>query len=266
MGVVLERVVGGVPRRPEQAVSGLPRSASAVSTAAEIAVAVPVASDTGVQADYAAKVARSKRKRLLDIVLSSCGLVVLAPIFAILALVIVVDSGFPIFYGQKRIAFDRRRGARRNPRERPFRCWKFRTMVRGAEQMRDQLAALNTAPFPTFKIRRDPRVTRVGRFLRRSSLDELPQLWNVLRGEMSIVGPRPPLPEEVASYDDFALQRLAVRPGLTCLWQINQRHQKNPSFRHWVEQDLEYIRSWSPATDLVLVWKTALAVVRLTGE
>jgi lipopolysaccharide/colanic/teichoic acid biosynthesis glycosyltransferase len=139
-------------------------------------------------------------------------------------------------------------------------------MVTDAEASREKYKDLNAAPFPAFKIRDDPRITRVGGFLRRSSLDELPQLWNVVRGEMSMVGPRPPLPEEVAHYDDFALQRLAVRPGITCLWQLDRRHRADSTFREWVEKDLEYIRHWSLGTDLVLICRTAVAVLRMTGD
>ncbi len=216
--------------------------------------------------EAAARVQRSKGKRLADVAISSIGLVLFAPVFLVIGLVVFVDSGAPVFYAQKRIAFDRRCDARRNPRERTFRCWKFRTMVRDAETLRGRLTDLNTAPYPAFKVRGDPRVTRVGRFLRRSSLDELPQLWNVLRGEMSLVGPRPPLPDEVAVYDDFALQRLFVRPGLTCLWQIGPRHHDAGTFGQWVEQDLDYITHWSLKSDFLVLAKTVRAVIRMTGD
>jgi lipopolysaccharide/colanic/teichoic acid biosynthesis glycosyltransferase len=217
-------------------------------------------------ADRGRQVANSRRKRVADVILASIGILVLSPVFAVIALGILMDSGRPIFYRQRRIAFDRRRGARRNPRERTFVCWKFRTMVQDAEALQAELAARNVAPFPAFKVQGDPRITRIGRFLRRSSLDELPQLWNVLRGEMSLVGPRPPLPEEVAKYDDFALQRLAVRPGITCVWQISHRHKRSASFGEWVEQDIEYIRTWSPMADLALICKTVVVVFKLTGD
>jgi lipopolysaccharide/colanic/teichoic acid biosynthesis glycosyltransferase len=216
--------------------------------------------------ERAAAIRRSRAKRLIDIVVATCLLVVLAPLFAAIAIMIMIDSGVPVLYGQKRVAVDRRRGARRDPRERRFTCWKFRTMVRDAHAMRDGLSARNAAPFPAFKVPDDPRVTRVGRFLRKSSLDELPQLWNVLRGEMSLVGPRPPLPDEVTHYDDFALRRLTVRPGITCLWQIEQRHQSLSTFAQWVEKDVEYIANWSIMNDFVLIGRTALAVVRMTGD
>jgi lipopolysaccharide/colanic/teichoic acid biosynthesis glycosyltransferase len=225
-----------------------------------------LATAPAVEADRAEQIANSKAKRFADLALALLALTALAPVFAIIALAMVLDSGRPILYGQKRIGFDRRRGSRRNPRERRFTCWKFRTMVHGADDLRQQLMQRNAAPFPTFKVHGDPRVTRIGRFLRRSSLDELPQLWNVLRGEMSLVGPRPPLPEEVATYDEFALQRLAVRPGVTCLWQVGPRHHEESTFKDWVEKDLEYIRKSSFLTDLAVLSKTVLVVIKMTGE
>jgi lipopolysaccharide/colanic/teichoic acid biosynthesis glycosyltransferase len=139
-------------------------------------------------------------------------------------------------------------------------------MVRGADRLKPQLAHLNEAPFPAFKLRHDPRVTRVGRTLRRTSADELPQLWNVLKGEMSLVGPRPPLASEVEYYDDRARRRLAVRPGMTCFWQIEDRHTSpTATFVEWVDRDLEYIDRWSLWLDLVLLYKTACVVLKLTG-
>src|SRR5207247_1964213 len=134
-----------------------------------------------------------------DVVIASAGLVVLAPVLGLIALAVVMEGGWPPLYPQKRIGLGGR----------PFTLWKFRTMVRHAHDMRDSLLQLNERPFPAFKIRRDPRVTPLGRLLRKSSLDELPQLWNVVRGEMSLVGPRPSLPEEVAHYDGVARARLS---------------------------------------------------------
>lgn len=217
--------------------------------------------------EKARRIASSRSKRALDVALSALGLIALAPVFVVIGLAILADSGRPVIYGQKRVTFDRRRGMRANPRERTFTCWKFRTMVRGADGMRNELIALNIAPFPAFKLHRDPRTTRIGRFLRRSSLDELPQLWNVLRGEMSLVGPRPPLPEEVARYEEFALQRLAVRPGITCLWQLENRQCGNGiRFEDWVRQDLAYIENWDLRLDIVLLARTVRAVTRMTGQ
>jgi lipopolysaccharide/colanic/teichoic acid biosynthesis glycosyltransferase len=215
----------------------------------------------------ATAVASSTRKRITDIVLSLAGLIALSPILALIALAILLDSGLPVLYGQRRVAMDRRRDGRRDRSGRTFVCWKFRTMVRGADGLREPLASRNVAPFPAFKIHNDPRVTRVGYLLRRSSLDELPQLWNVLRGEMSLVGPRPPLPEEAAAYDDFAMQRLWVRPGLTCFWQIENRESKGSlRFEDWVQRDLAYIENWDIGLDLKLIARTMAAVARMTGQ
>jgi len=148
-------------------------------------------------------------------------------------------------------------------RGRRFLLYKLRTMVENAEALRPQLAHLNVMDGPVFKAPRDPRVTRVGRFLRRFSLDEVPQLWNVLKGDMSLVGPRPPLPEEVAHYEPWQRRRLAMKPGLTCLWQISGRTEL--SFAQWMALDLAYIDSWSLALDLKILVKTIPAVLRGRG-
>jgi len=192
----------------------------------------------------------------MDIVLASLGLIVLLPFFVIASVAIVVDSGWPPLYTQERVGMLGRR----------FRMWKFRTMRRGAHELRSTLLSRNEAPFPVFKLHDDPRVTRVGRLLRRSSLDELPQLWNVVRGDMSLVGPRPPLPEEVAEYDAHAQQRLAARPGLTCTWQIERRRRDGITFEEWLEMDLAYLEGWRLRTDMRLMLRTVGAVVRMTGE
>lgn len=142
--------------------------------------------------------------------------------------------------------------------------YKFRTMALDAEQRRAELAALNEMDGPVFKIREDPRVTRIGKFLRRSSLDELPQLFNVLRGDMSIIGPRPPLPCEAAEYTDYQSLRLIVKPGLTCLWQV--RADRNAvSFAEWVEDDMEYILNASLWGDVKLMLKTPFVMLRGEG-
>ena len=192
----------------------------------------------------------------MDVVIASVGLVGLAPLFMLVTTAIIVDSGWPPLYTQERVGL----------LGRPFRMWKFRTMRRGAHELRSSLLARNEAPFPVFKLHDDPRVTRVGRLLRRSSLDELPQLWNVLRGEMSLVGPRPPLPEEVAAYDATAFERLAARPGVTCTWQIERRHRGDITFEEWVSMDLAYLERWRLRDDLRLMLRTLGAVARLTGE
>ena len=192
----------------------------------------------------------------MDVVISSLGLIGLAPLFIFVSTAIIVDSGWPPLYTQERIGLLGQR----------FRMWKFRTMRRGAHELRSTLLARNEAPFPVFKLHDDPRVTRVGRVLRRSSLDELPQLWNVLRGDMSFVGPRPPLPEEVAEYDARALQRLAARPGLTCTWQIERRRRDDINFEEWLAMDLAYLEDWRLRDDLYLVLRTLSVMARMTGE
>jgi lipopolysaccharide/colanic/teichoic acid biosynthesis glycosyltransferase len=146
---------------------------------------------------------------------------------------------------------------------RVFTLYKFRTMVADAEHRRGELQHLNEMAGPVFKLRRDPRVTLLGRFLRRFSLDELPQLWNVLRGDMSLVGPRPPIPEEVAQYQRWQRRRLSMKPGLTCLWQISGRNDLD--FDRWMQLDLEYIDSWSPTLDLKILLKTIPAVLSGKG-
>ncbi len=214
---------------------------------------------TGALEDQSAAraVVDSKRKRALDVVVSVAGLVLLSPLLLATSLVLVLGSGWPPLYAQRRVGLDGR----------TFRMWKFRTMVRNAHSAREELLARNEGLFPAFKMRCDPRTTRIGSVLRRSSLDELPQLWNVLKGEMSLVGPRPPLPEEVRYYDDFALRRLGARPGLTCTWQIESRHGgHNLRFDDWVRKDLAYIEHWSMWLDFILLLRTVRVVAGLTGH
>ena len=201
-------------------------------------------------------VADAPVKRVLDLALASTLIVVLSPLFVAVATVIALESGWPPLYSQRRTGLD---GAE-------FVMWKFRTMVRNAEALKSQLMELNEAPFPVFKIRNDPRVTRVGRFLRKSSIDELPQLWNVIRGEMSLVGPRPLPVSEAAMVLGAGRRRLAARPGITGIWQISNRHCRSESFDDWVAKDLEYIENWSIWLDLTLLFKTARAVLGMTGQ
>ncbi|MFG2594664.1 exopolysaccharide biosynthesis polyprenyl glycosylphosphotransferase [Streptomyces sp. NPDC048462] len=176
------------------------------------------------------------------------GLLALAPLLLLVAAAVRFTSCGPVFHRQ----------IRHGQHNRPFTMWKFRTMVADAEQRRERLAASNESDGPTFKMRRDPRVTRVGRLLRRSSLDELPQLLNVLRGDMSLVGPRPPLPDEVSRYDERELRRLSVKPGLTGLWQVSGR--SDLSWQETVSLDLWYVDNWSVATDMGLMARTLRAV------
>ncbi len=192
-------------------------------------------------------------KRLTDLVLGVLLTAAALPVIGLAALAIVlVDRGSP-FYCQQRVG----RGGRH------FRMFKLRTMVEGAHEMRDDLVHLNEADGPVFKIKNDPRVHPLGKLLRRTSIDELPNLFNVLRGEMSLVGPRPPLPSEVEHYTPYALRRLAVIPGITCLWQINGRC--SVSFEEWMRLDNEYIDTWSPLGDIGILIRTIPAVIRKDG-
>ena len=191
-------------------------------------------------------------KRTMDIIGSALGLALLSPMWLAIALAIKKDSRGSVLFKQTRIGRDGR----------PFSCWKFRTMVQDAETKRTELEHLSEGPGLLFKLKEDPRVTRVGRALRRYSLDELPQLWNVLRGEMSLVGPRPALPTEVEQYDDWVRNRLKVKPGMTGLWQVSGRTET--SFADYVRYDLFYIRNWSLSLDFWILWRTLRAV--FTGE
>ncbi len=193
-------------------------------------------------------------KRTIDILGSSIGLIVLSPIFIVLALTVRLTSKGPAFFVQKRCGLNGR----------TFRFYKFRTMVVDAEQRKADLAHLNEMKGPVFKIAKDPRITRVGATLRKYSLDELPQLLNVLKGDMSLVGPRPPLPGEVELYTAHQAQRLSVIPGITGLWQVNGRSEIC-DFDKWLELDLEYARTWNVGLDLRILLKTVVVVVRARG-
>jgi exopolysaccharide biosynthesis polyprenyl glycosylphosphotransferase len=196
---------------------------------------------------------QTRIKRAIDAVGAAVLLVLVAPILAAAAVAIRANSPGPILFRQQRCGLYGRR----------FTMLKLRTMHADAEMRRLEFAQLNEMDGPTFKIRCDPRTTPVGRFLRRYSLDEIPQLWNVLRGEMSLVGPRPPTPYEVDQYLVFQRRRLSMRPGLTCLWQVNGRNEIG--FEEWVQLDLEYIDNWSLILDLRILLRTLPAVLRGTG-
>jgi lipopolysaccharide/colanic/teichoic acid biosynthesis glycosyltransferase len=192
-------------------------------------------------------------KRWTDLMLGFLLLLVAFPIVALAATAIVcVTGGFP-FFAQERVGMHGRR----------FKMFKLRTMVNGAHKMRDDLMHLNEADGPVFKIRNDPRLHALGRFLRRTSIDELPNLLNVVLGDMSLVGPRPALPSEVEHYDGFSMRRLTVPQGITCLWQINGR--SSVSFEEWMHLDGTYVDTWSPLGDLILVAQTIPAVLRKDG-
>ena len=193
-------------------------------------------------------------KRALDVAGSAFLLVVLSPLLALLAVLVKLDSPGSAFFQQERVGLHGR----------TFRVVKYRSMCSDAEQRLDDLQGLNVIRGHAFKVERDPRVTGVGRFLRRTSLDELPQLLNVVRGEMSLVGPRPPLPCEVEKYDIWHRRRLSMKPGMTGLWQIGAR--RHPEFDHWVEKDLEYIDTWSLWLDFKIIARTVPAVLGGTGR
>jgi len=192
-------------------------------------------------------------KRLLDIALSSAALVCLMPMMLLIGILIVMDSPGPIVHRQGRVGYQGKL----------FRMYKFRSMREDAEEMLPDLLKDNEAAGPLFKIRRDPRMTRVGKIIRRLSLDELPQFFNVVGGSMSLVGPRPPLPNEVEQYEEWQRRRLETVPGLTGLWQVSGR--SNTSFYDMVRLDLQYIDNWSLALDLKILLKTVPCVLRGHG-
>ena len=195
-------------------------------------------------------------RRTQDIVISSLLLLVLWPLMLVIAIIIAIDSpGASPIFTQTRIGRDGK----------PFKFYKFRSMCPNAEEKQAELLDRNEMEGPVFKIKDDPRITRVGKFIRKTSIDELPQLFNVLKGEMSIVGPRPALPREVEQYDDYARQRLLVTPGLTCIWQV-QPQRNSLTFDEWLELDIQYIRYRSFATDWKIIFKTFGAVLGMNGE
>jgi len=193
-------------------------------------------------------------KGLIDYIGALIGLVMLSPLFILIALAIKLTSRGPVFFVQERSGLNGRR----------FPLYKFRTMVQNAEELRDELLADNEMDGPVFKVKNDPRITLVGRFLRKTSLDELPQLFNVVRGHMSLVGPRPPLPEEVEKYTPAQRRRLSMKPGLTCIWQVSGRN--NINFEEWMKLDLKYIDNWSLKLDLQLLCRTIVVVFAGTGH
>jgi len=192
-------------------------------------------------------------KRLFDIVAALAGLFLFLPLLPFLAIIVKLESSGPLLFRQARIGKDGR----------PFTCYKIRSMVVDAEQMKRELAHLNEADGAAFKIRQDPRITRSGQFVRRSSLDEFPQLFNVLRGDMSIVGPRPQIPSEVAQYREDQKARLLVKPGITCLWQVSGRN--DVDFEEWMRLDREYVENRSLALDFSILLRTLPAVMHRRG-
>jgi len=192
-------------------------------------------------------------KKVMDIVASGLGLVVASPLLLLIALGVKLTSKGPVFFVQERVGLNGR----------IFKMYKFRSMVQDAEELKKKLAHLNEMSGPVFKIKDDPRVTPIGRFLRKTSLDELPQLWNVFRQEMSLVGPRPPLPSEVNLYDPKHRKRLSVKPGLTCIWQVSGRN--DVDFDQWMEMDAEYVDNWSLALDMKILAQTVPVVLGRKG-
>lgn len=194
-------------------------------------------------------------KRALDVTVSAILLLLLAPVFLLLAIAVKLSSPGPIFYRWKVVGYGGR----------PFTGYKFRSMVDEADALRDELASRNEMTGPVFKIADDPRITKVGGWIRKYSLDELPQLYSVLRGDMSLVGPRPPLVTEFEQFTEHQKQKVAVKPGITCLWQVSGRNQIS-DFDEWVRLDLEYISRWSLSLDLAILMRTVETVFSGSGK
>ena len=192
-------------------------------------------------------------KRIFDIVSSLCAMIVLSPVFLVTALAIKIEDGGPAVFSQDRVGKDGKL----------FKMYKFRSMYIDAEDRLSDLAEQNEADGPVFKIKNDPRITKVGRFIRKYSIDELMQLVNVFKGDMSVIGPRPALPNEVEEYDDFARKRLLVKPGLSCYWQISGR--SNIGFEEWMKLDVKYINEMSIITDVKIILLTIPAVLKGDG-
>ena len=187
-------------------------------------------------------------KRVIDVVCSFVGVLVLSPLFVVIAIIIKFTSKGPVFFSQKRVGRDGKE----------FKMYKFRSMVVNAEELKEKLAAQNEMSGPMFKMKDDPRVTKVGKFIRKTSIDELPQLLNVLKGDMSLVGPRPSLPKEVAQFEDWMYRRLEVKPGLTCYWQVSGRN--NIDFEDWMKLDVKYVEERNLWIDIKLIFKTVFVL------
>lgn len=183
-------------------------------------------------------------KRMIDIFGSVIGLVVLSPILLIIGIIVKIESSGPLIFAQERVGINGKR----------FKMYKFRSMVVNAEELKSKLYKQNEMNGPMFKMKEDPRITRVGKIIRRTSLDELPQLVNVLKGEMSLVGPRPSLPKEVEQFEDWMMTRFSVKPGLTCYWQVSGRN--DIGFEDWMKLDVKYVRERNTFVDIKLILKT----------
>ena len=193
-------------------------------------------------------------KRLIDVLVSGVFLIILSPLFLTIAIIVKMTSEGPVFYEWNVVGFNKK----------PLRSWKFRTMIINADEMKEKLISLNEMKGPVFKIKNDPRITNVGKLLRKFSLDELPQLWSVFKGDMSLVGPRPAGPHELARYESWQRRKLSIKPGVTCLWQVSGRN-KIDDFNEWARMDLEYIDHWSLWLDAKILLRTIPAVFRGTG-
>lgn len=194
-------------------------------------------------------------KRVIDIIVSASLLVILLPLFFVIALMIKLDSRGPVIYKWKIFGLNKR----------PLTSYKFRTMIINADKIKEQLLSRNEMNGIAFKIEDDPRVTRIGKWLRKFSIDELPQLWSVLKGDLSLVGPRPPLQKEVEQYEGWHRRKLSVKPGITCLWQVSGRNDIN-DFNEWMRLDMKYIDEWSLWLDVKILFKTVLVVLQGTGK
>lgn len=201
-----------------------------------------------IKSDFKRGVAYELMKRFIDILGAAFGIILLLPLFIIVSLVIKIESAGPVFFVQRRCGKDGR----------IFKMYKFRSMVCNAEEKLKDLMSLNEMSGPVFKIKNDPRITKVGNFIRRTSIDELPQLINVLKGDMSLVGPRPPIDREVLKYTEYERQRLIIKPGLTCYWQVSGRN--NIDFDEWVNLDIKYIIERNLWIDIKLILKTVLVL------
>ncbi len=200
------------------------------------------------------KVGQLLFKRMIDIAVSTIALIIISPVYLLVALLIKMTSPGPVYFIQERLGLQGRK----------FKLYKFRTMMVNAEHQLKDLLEKNEMQGPVFKLKNDPRITAIGRFLRKFSIDELPQLWNVLHGDMSLVGPRPPIAREVELYDHWQRRRLSMRPGLTCLWQVNGRN-KIVNFDEWAQLDLDYIDNWSLGLDLRILMQTLRTVASGNG-
>ena len=193
-------------------------------------------------------------KRIFDFMAAICGVIILSPVMLVIAILIKVEDHGPVFYKQVRVGKNGK----------TFKMYKFRSMFVNADQMLAKLKEQNDVEGPMFKMRDDPRVTKIGHFIRKHSLDELPQFLNVIKGDMSLVGPRPPLPSEVAEYSDYDKQRLYVTPGCTGLWQATERNEVG--FNEMVQLDIQYIQRASFIFDLWIIWKTVEIIIKPNGS